>query len=121
MKKSDVSIRKLKQLNPIVGRFGISLCLPRPRVSDFINEHRMAAALDRVWHYQRGLWLVRLLYNVGKEVGHVVLIDAARGIILDPAVQYAITCTVESLRACVGPNVQRLQIAEVLELFSKED
>lgn len=79
----------------------------------------MSAAFDHVISYQKGIWLLRLYSDVGNEVDNVVLLDAIRGVILDPTENYAVSATVESLRACAGPDVQCLQLAEVLELYKR--
>lgn len=79
----------------------------------------MSAAFDRVLRYEEGLWLLSLYSDISNEVDHVILFDAKRGLILDPAEDHAIKAPVESIRVCAGQNVHRLQIAEVLELYKR--
>lgn len=84
---------------------------------NYIHEHGHGSHFDRVFTYTTGLWAIRLLSTVETKFDHAVLLDSSRRLIIDPAESFAIRAAAEILWTCAGPNIEGLQLAEILEIF----
>lgn len=114
---SNVHVRSLKQLIPIFKTLGLGLGVHRPQYRKNIHDHRRKVDFARLAFCTTGVWIVRLISVFSVKVDHATMLYACRNMIIDPAEPFAISATSESTRACAGPNIQDLELAEILEIF----